>query len=68
MLLQVLIAPLLVYFGVGDKPSSWTVGGGALLLIVLAAHELIGMRRARASQRQHVQQQAEAQASLPQRT
>lgn len=45
MLLQVLLAPLLVFICLGEAPSHWTLVGGSLLLIVLLAHEAIGLLR-----------------------
>lgn len=43
LLLQVGLGPLYVYLGIGEVPSLWTMIGGTLLLVVLAAHELAGL-------------------------
>jgi len=43
LLLQTLMTPLWVFLKFGDVPSSWTLGGGALLLLTLAAHELVSL-------------------------
>jgi drug/metabolite transporter (DMT)-like permease len=40
LLLQIVLAPTLVFLGTGEAPSMWTVAGGILLIMVLAAHEL----------------------------
>lgn len=40
VLLQVGLAPLFVYLGIGIAPDVWTIVGGTLLLSVLAGHEL----------------------------
>jgi drug/metabolite transporter (DMT)-like permease len=52
LLLQVLLAPLLVYFGVGEAPSHWVVVGGTLLLCVLLAHEIVGASALRKEERE----------------
>lgn len=43
--IQVLLAPVLVFIGVGVAPSRWTVVGGCLLLAVLGTHEVIATRQ-----------------------
>ena len=48
MLLQVLLAPLLVFICLGEAPSRWTLSGGSLLLVVLLAHEAVGLFRCEA--------------------
>ena len=40
LLLEDVLGPLGVYLRFGVVPSAWTVGGGALLLFTLAAHEV----------------------------
>lgn len=44
MLLEDLLGPLWVFVRFGDRPSVWTVAGGALLLATLIGHECIGWR------------------------
>ena len=44
LLLQVPLGPLAVFVGIGVAPGPYTVAGGALLLGVLALHEVAGMR------------------------
>mmetsp|Transcript_49722 Transcript_49722/g.82515 ORF Transcript_49722/g.82515 Transcript_49722/m.82515 type:complete len:348 (+) Transcript_49722:179-1222(+) len=43
-LLDVVLEPLWVYLRFGDVPGLWTLGGGAVLLTTLAAHECAGGR------------------------
>jgi len=38
-----ILSPFWVFLGVGEAPSSWTIGGGALLIVTLAAHELAAL-------------------------
>lgn len=40
-LLEVILGPLFVFFAYNVVPGKWTLIGGSLLLIVLAAHESI---------------------------
>ena len=37
------LSPVWVYLGVGEAPSGWTLGGGALLILTLAGHELAAL-------------------------
>lgn len=39
ILLESFFNPLWVFFGVGERPSDWTIGGGLFVLMVLIAHE-----------------------------
>ena len=52
MLLQVLLAPLLVFVCLGEAPSRWTLAGGSLLLVVLLAHEAISLFQSAAGSRE----------------
>lgn len=42
-LLETVLGPFIVFLVFGDKPDTWTLAGGALLLVTLAVHELAGM-------------------------
>lgn len=44
MLLQTVASPVFVYIVLGVVPGLWTILGGALLLVVLATHELLNLR------------------------
>lgn len=37
------LSPVWVYLGVGEAPSGWTLGGGSLLILTLAGHELAAL-------------------------
>jgi drug/metabolite transporter (DMT)-like permease len=43
MLLQMLLTPMLVYWGMGEKPMQSTIVGGALLIVTLVVHEAYGI-------------------------
>ena len=42
-----ILSPVWAYIGVGEAPATWTLGGGALLIVTLAAHELAALRQER---------------------
>ena len=44
---ETILSPLWVYLGVGEAPTVWTLGGGALLIATLFMHELAALREAR---------------------
>ena len=44
---ETVLSPLWVYLGVGEAPTVWTLGGGALLIATLFMHELAALREAR---------------------
>ena len=41
-LLETPLGPFIVFLYFGETPGPWTLGGGALLLVTLAAHEITG--------------------------
>ena len=43
LLMETVCGPLWVFLRFGDAPNSWTMGGGAVLVVALAAHELAGL-------------------------
>ena len=48
-LIETVLGPVWVFLGVGEAPSTWTLLGGPLLLLILAAHEVaahVAARRA----------------------
>lgn len=49
LLLELVGGPLWVAVGGFETPSVWTMGGGGLLVLVLAVHEIAAMREARAA-------------------
>jgi drug/metabolite transporter (DMT)-like permease len=46
-LLEVLLGPLWVWAAFGERPSDLALVGGALVLVALAANEVLGLRRER---------------------
>ena len=42
--IEVVLAPLLIFAAFDEEPSTWTLAGGALLLIVLTLHEVARIR------------------------
>ena len=45
-LLETILGPLWVFIGLGEAIDVWTIAGGAMLILVLAAHELCGLAAA----------------------
>ena len=44
LLAETIIGPLSVWSLFGDMPGRWTLAGGALLLLTLIGHQIVGMR------------------------
>lgn len=44
MLCEDVLGPFWVFVRFGDVPTPWTLAGGALLIITLAGHELVGIK------------------------
>ena len=44
LLLEVVLGPIWMFLGYGDRPAVFTLVGGALLLLVLFLHELAALR------------------------
>lgn len=49
LLLESVLAPLLVWAVVGENPGSWTIVGGALVVLVLFVSNLLALRAQQAS-------------------
>ena len=43
LLMETVCGPLWVFLRFGDKPTVWTIAGGAVLIVSLAAHEIAGL-------------------------
>jgi len=43
---ELVLAPMWVYFRFDEVPSSWTFCGGSLLIMTMAAHEVLGIHTA----------------------
>jgi len=46
-MLEPMLNPLWAYLGVGERPSSWALAGGAVVLLSIAGRTLAGGRVAR---------------------
>lgn len=55
------LSPVWVYLGVGEAPTGWTLGGGAVLILTLAGHEAAALVQER---REAAKQEADGQVSL----
>jgi drug/metabolite transporter (DMT)-like permease len=47
ILLESILSPLLVWAVLAEHPGSWTLAGGAVVIVVLVLSNLIALRRAR---------------------
>ena len=47
LLMETVCGPLWVFLRFGDAPSVWTLAGGAVLIVALAVHEIVGLREMR---------------------